>query len=76
MQKTRPPRGSGDIFWQVVASLLAPSLTIDTNPMGRFLRENWIWIAGPILVILAGVAALLIMDGDDGNQVFDNYDIL
>lgn len=34
--------------------------------MGKFLRENWIWIALPFAVVLAAMAILLLMaeEGD------------
>jgi len=33
--------------------------------MGKFFRENWVWILAPILVVLALFVAMLVMQGDD-----------
>ncbi|MCE9594894.1 MAG: DUF5989 family protein [Planctomycetes bacterium] len=34
--------------------------------MGKFLRDNWAWIAGPILVVAVVLAVLvLFFSGDD-----------
>lgn len=32
--------------------------------MKAFLRDNWMWIAGPILAVAAAVLALLACTGD------------
>lgn len=34
--------------------------------MGSFLKDNWIWIAGPLVVILAGVGLLIWLGSRDG----------
>ena len=34
--------------------------------MGSFLKDNWIWIAGPLIVILVGVGVLIAFDSMDG----------
>ena len=31
--------------------------------MGRFIKENWIWIAAPIVLVSVAVVALLVLDG-------------
>lgn len=31
--------------------------------MGRFLKENWIWIAAPIVLVALVVVTLLVIDG-------------
>ena len=40
--------------------------------MGKFLRENWIWIAAPIVLVLVLVVALLLMSGDDASPFVYN----
>lgn len=37
--------------------------------MGTFFKENWIWIVGPIVVILAGVGLLMVLAAsNDGGE--------
>ena len=31
--------------------------------MGAFLRENWIWIAAPIALVVALIAVVLVLGG-------------
>ncbi|HVS11573.1 MAG TPA: DUF5989 family protein [Planctomycetota bacterium] len=39
--------------------------------MGNFLRENWIWIVAPIVIVLVlFVAFMFLMSGDDANSPF------
>ena len=39
--------------------------------MLRFLRENWLWIVLPFVVVLAGMALLLFMsNGEDSAAPF------
>lgn len=38
--------------------------------MRRFLRENWIWIAAPIVLVALGVVALVILGEDAGPSPF------
>jgi hypothetical protein len=33
--------------------------------MKRFLRENWIWIVAPLVLVAIGMAALLLTTGAD-----------
>jgi hypothetical protein len=46
--------------------------------MGTFLKENWIWIAGPMLVVLAGVGLLLYLSasGDSSSDGEFMYDLM
>ncbi|HVS19878.1 MAG TPA: DUF5989 family protein [Planctomycetota bacterium] len=37
--------------------------------MGNFLRENWIWIAAPI-VLVVGLVVVVIMIGSQGDSPF------
>ncbi len=37
--------------------------------MGNFLRENWIWIAAPI-VLVVGLVAIVIVIGSQGDSPF------
>jgi len=37
--------------------------------MGKFLRENWIWIAAPI-VLVVGLVAVVIYVGSQGDSPF------
>jgi len=45
--------------------------------MGSFLKDNWIWIVGPILFILLGVGLLIYLSqgNDDGGGEFF-YDLI
>jgi len=38
--------------------------------MLKFLRENWVWIVAPIVVLAVIVAALAIFGGDDSVTPF------
>lgn len=42
--------------------------------MGSFLKENWIWIFGPLVLILMAVTVLILMEGDFGDGEF-HYDL-
>ena len=42
--------------------------------MGRFFRENWIWIVAPIVIALLLFAALFWLMGGDESSPF-NYNI-
>ena len=33
--------------------------------MGKLFRENWIWIAAPVVTVVAAVAILLLTTGND-----------
>lgn len=43
--------------------------------MGNFLRENWIWIVAPIVLVLILVVALLVLGGggDDSPFVYNIF---
>ena len=34
--------------------------------MGRFLRDNWLWIALPFVLVLGGMLVILLLGGDEG----------
>jgi hypothetical protein len=58
------------------ASQIAPPLTLPVLqqlPMG-FLKENWLYIVGPIVIILIGVAIMILMSGGDDQAEFQ-YDL-
>ena len=38
--------------------------------MMRFFRENWIWIAAPIVVVFVGVVLLMMFSNDDAQAPF------
>jgi hypothetical protein len=41
--------------------------------MGRFLRENWIWIVAPIVIVLGlFVAIILMQDSNDASPFIYN----
>jgi hypothetical protein len=42
--------------------------------MGSFLKEYWIWILAPFLLILLGVSMLILLEGDYGDGEF-HYDL-
>ena len=44
--------------------------------MGKFLRENWIWIVAPIVLVLLLVVALLVFGrgGDESPFVYNIFD--
>lgn len=37
----------------------------------RFLRENWIWIVGPIVVVLVALIIFIKMTDDGETSAFD-----
>lgn len=39
--------------------------------MGKFWRENWLWIVTPVVLILLALAAVIVLGGDDPNARFD-----
>ena len=40
--------------------------------MGSFLRENWIWIVAPIVLVMILVVVLLVMGGGDDSPFVYN----
>ena len=38
--------------------------------MGKFLRENWIWILSPIVIVLVLFLVLIFTSGSDDAGVF------
>jgi hypothetical protein len=57
--------------------LSTPPLQRTRDTMGSFIKENWIWIAGPVVFILAGVGFLIYlssMDSGAGGSDFQ-YDL-
>jgi len=38
--------------------------------MGKFLRENWIWIVAPIVIVLGLFIAIILMQGSDEASPF------
>jgi len=43
--------------------------------MGKFLKENWVYILLPILLVLAAVLAMIFFGQGDGNGAFSGYEI-
>jgi len=44
--------------------------------MGTFIRENWLWIALPLVLILVAIGVLLLMDGSSkGGDGEFHYDL-
>jgi len=43
--------------------------------MGSFLRENWLWIALPLLLILVAMGVLLSMEGSSQGDGEFHYDL-
>lgn len=43
--------------------------------MGRFLRENWLWIVVPIFVVLGLLVAYFFLMGDDSASTPFDYPI-
>ena len=43
--------------------------------MGKFLRENWLWIMAPIVIVLLLFVAVLITSGseDAGSFIYSIY---
>lgn len=41
-----------------------------TGVMGRFLKENWIWIVAPVVTVIVVVAVILIMSEGDPSADF------
>lgn len=39
--------------------------------MGRLIKENWLWIVVPIVVVLAGIAIFIQMTESNENAPFD-----
>jgi ABC-type dipeptide/oligopeptide/nickel transport system permease subunit len=44
--------------------------------MGSFLRENWIWIVAPLIVILIAVMALVFSGTDSFGDGEFQYDLM
>jgi len=42
--------------------------------MGSFLRENWLWIVTPMVLILVAVAVLIVLEGTGPDSQF-HYDL-
>lgn len=42
--------------------------------MDNFFKENWIWIAAPLVIILVGVVALILLEGNSTDGEF-HYDL-
>jgi len=40
--------------------------------MGNFLRENWIWIVAPIVIVLILFVVLIAMSGEDDSPFIYN----
>jgi len=40
--------------------------------MGNFLRENWIWIVAPIVLVVVLVVAIVVWGGDDASPFLYN----
>ena len=38
--------------------------------MGRFLRENWLYVVVPIVLVVAGLGALFLLGGGNGASPF------
>lgn len=38
--------------------------------MGRFLRENWAWIVGPIVIVLVLLVVLALASSGDESSTF------
>ncbi len=43
--------------------------------MGNFLKENLLWILIPFLIVVLGVAALILMTGDQGTDTGFVYNV-
>ena len=43
--------------------------------MGSFLRENWLWIALPLLLILVAIGVLLVTEGSSQGDGEFHYDL-
>jgi flagellar basal body-associated protein FliL len=42
-----------------------------SSVMGKFLKENWIWIVAPIVLVAVGVLVLVFfVGGDEGTAPF------
>lgn len=35
--------------------------------MGNFLKDYWIWIVGPVVLVLAAVVAIYLLSGPEGD---------
>lgn len=40
--------------------------------MGTFLRENWLFIVLPIVLVMVGLAALVLFGGESGSKFIYN----
>ena len=67
-----PPRFHGNgspgarfprLGWEALAPLPA-------RPMGDFLKDNWIWILAPMVLVLVAVLSLLLLGGEEGDAGF------
>ena len=38
--------------------------------MGRFFRENWVWIVAPIVVVMIVIAVIWFLTDDPGQSPF------
>lgn len=38
--------------------------------MGKFIRENWLWIVAPIVIVLVLFVAIIAMGGGDDTSPF------
>ena len=38
--------------------------------MGAFLKENWIWIVTPMVLVVAAIVYLLMTGGDEGDAKY------
>ena len=38
--------------------------------MGKFLKENWLWIVAPIVIVLVLFVAIIAMQGGDDTSPF------
>ena len=43
--------------------------------MGKFFKDNWLYILLPILLVAAAVIALLLMGDGDNGGTFSGYEI-
>jgi hypothetical protein len=49
---------------------MPPSTDKPRTPMGNFLRENWLWIVAPIVIVMVLFVAILLMGGSDDTSPF------
>jgi len=38
--------------------------------MGKFIRENWLWIVAPIVIVLVLFVAIIMMSGEGDTSPF------